>query len=166
MTASTRSKTFTWTDPAVALRHAATLSGLELLRAARDGVLPPPPMAVLINCTVADVQPGRVTFTCTPGEEHYNPLGAVHGGLVCTLLDTVAGCAAHTTLDAGTGYTSIEIKINYLRPVTLQTGTLTAVGAVTKPGKRVIFTDATVSDPRGAVLATASSSMLVIPPGA
>jgi uncharacterized protein (TIGR00369 family) len=160
--AARRSKTFEWVDPARSLGELARLDGLSYMRAVADGTLPPPPMAVLINCGVVEVEPGRVVFTCEPGEEHYNPLGSVHGGLVCTLLDTVAGCATHTTLSAGTGYTSIEIKVNYLRAVTRDTGTLTAVGTVTKGGRRVVFADATVTDARGRLVATASSSLLVI----
>lgn len=158
-----RSRTVAWTDPVEARKAAAGLSGLEMMRALHDGTIPPPPMAVLTNSTVIEVEPGRVVFTCTPGEEHYNPLGTVHGGLLCTLLDTVVGCAAHTTLDAGVGYTSIEIKVSYLRPVTLGSGTLTATGRVTKPGRRVIFADGEVRDAAGALVATASSSLLVLP---
>jgi len=138
------------------------MAGIDALRAIRDGELPAPPMAVLVNAEIAEVEPGRVVFRCAPGEEHYNPLGTVHGGLLCTILDTVAGCAAHTTLDAGLGYTSIEIKVSYLRPVTLGSGVLTAVGRVTKPGRRVIFADGEVVDAAGNLVATASSSLLVL----
>lgn len=158
-----QNRTFTWVDPTHAKEAAAGLTGLEVVRALRDGTIPPPPMAVLTNLSVVEVEPGRVLFTCSPGEEHYNPLGTVHGGLLCTLLDTVLGCAGHTTLDAGTGYTSLEIKVNYLRPVTVRTGVLTATGRVTKPGGRVIFTEGEVRDVAGKVVATASSSLLVLP---
>ena len=159
---TTRSKTFTWSDPAEALAKAAGLSGLEAMQAIRDGALPAPPMAVLMNCDITEVEPGRVVFTCTPGEEHYNPLGTVHGGLACTLLDTVVGCAAHTTLDAGAGYTSIELKASYLRPITLASGTLTATGWVVKGGRRIIFADGEIHDEHGNLVATASSSLLVL----
>jgi uncharacterized protein (TIGR00369 family) len=87
----------------------------------------------------------------------------VHGGLVCTLLDTVAGCAVHTTLPAGFGYTSIELKVNYLRAVHLTSGPLTAVGTVVKPGRRVAFAEGEVYDAAGKVVATATSSLLVFP---
>ncbi len=157
-----RSRTVTWVDPAEARKAGAGLSGLELMTALRDGTIPPPPMAVLSSSTLVEVEAGRVVFTCAPGEEHYNPLGTVHGGLLCTLLDTVVGCAAHTTLDAGVGYTSIEIKVSYLRAVTLASGTLTATGRVTKPGRRVIFAEGEVRDASGALVATASSSLLVL----
>jgi uncharacterized protein (TIGR00369 family) len=91
----------------------------------------------------------------------YNPNGGVHGGLVCTLLDSVAGLAVHSTLPAGKGYTSIEIKVNYLKAVRIDTGTLTATGTVVKAGSRVGFTEGLVTDASGAILATATSTLLV-----
>lgn len=160
----TSSKTFTWSNPNEALAQSSRLSGFEVLEAMRDRTLPPPPMAVLINCDILEVAPGRVVVDCSPGEEHYNPLGTVHGGLMCTLLDTVLGCAAHTTLGPGVGYTSIDIKVSFLRPVTLLSGALTATGNVTKAGKRVIFTEGAVVNEYGELVATATSSLLVLSP--
>lgn len=157
-------KTFSWDEPAAVLRRAGTMSGLDALRAMRDGTLPPPPIAALMSMAIAEVEPGRVTFTSEPGEEHYNPIGVVHGGLACTLLDTVVGCAAHTTLAAGVGYTSIDLNVSYLRPITLSTGTVTAIGEVVKGGRRVIFARGTIVDAEGRELATATSSLLVMAP--
>ncbi|WP_376784118.1 PaaI family thioesterase [Leifsonia aquatica] len=142
-----------------------TLSGLDYLRAMIDGVLPPPPIASLMDMTLVDAAPGTATFVCEPGESHYNPIGTVHGGLVCTLLDSVLGCAVQTTLPQGQGYTSIEIKVNYLRPVLADSGPLTCVGTVTKPGNRVAFADGVVTDASGKVVATATGSLLVFPIG-
>lgn len=158
-----RSKTFRWTDPGIARQQAGGMTGLEIMRALRDGTLPPPPMAVLSNANIIEAEPGKVRFMYTPGEEHYNPLGTVHGGLACTMLDTVVGCAAHTTLEAGVGYTSIELTVKYLRPITIDTGSLFAVGAVVKGGRRVIFADGLITDHMGTPLATATSSLLVLP---
>ena len=107
------------------------------------------------------VEAGRVSFTCRPDESAYNPIGAIHGGLVCTLLDSVLGCALHSTLPQGKGYTSIEIKVNYLKAVRLSSGRLTATGTVVKAGSRVGFTEGVVTDAAGAVVATASSTLLV-----
>jgi len=106
---------------------------------------------------------GLAQFECVPDESAYNPIGVVHGGLVCTLADSVAGCAVHTTLDAGIGYTSIDITVNYLRPVTVDSGTLVAVGRVTKPGRRVALAAAEIHDGAGRLVATASSNCLVFP---
>src|ERR1700712_619244 len=156
-----RSKVVTWYDPMTLAASAAGLTGLEFLGALRDGRLPPPPIASLLGMDVVSVGTGDVVFTCLPDESVYNPIGVVHGGLVCTLLDTVAACAVPSTLPVNVGYTSVEIKVSYLRPV--RGGVeLTAHGWVTKPGRRVAFAEADVRDPSGAILATASSTCLVM----
>jgi uncharacterized protein (TIGR00369 family) len=158
-----RSRTVTWHDPMITAAGALERSGLETLEAIRDGLLPPPPIAVLMQFDVRALEEGRVEFGCTLDESVYNPIGVVHGGLVCTLLDTVAGCAVHTTLPKGMGYTSIELKVNYLRPVHATSGPLTAIGRVVKPGRRVAFSEGEILDAQGRTVATASSSLLVFP---
>ena len=158
-----RSRTVTWHDPMITAAGALERSGLETLEAIRDGLLPPPPIAMLMQFDVRSLEEGRVEFGCTLDESVYNPIGVVHGGLVCTLLDTVAGCAVHTTLPKGMGYTSIELKVNYLRPVHATSGPLTAIGRVVKPGRRVAFAEGEVLDAQGRTVATASSSLLVFP---
>ena len=157
-----RHKTITWYDPLAAAEQGKALSGIDHLRAIMSGQLPPPPIAAHFAFGPTSVAPGEVTFTCTPDESAYNPIGLVHGGLVCTLLDSVTGCAVQTTLPAGVGYTSIEIKVSYLRPVHGHTGELSAHGWVTKPGRRVAFAEGDVRDPDGKIIATASSTCLVI----
>ena len=157
-----RSQTFSWISPAEVLETASTMSGLDAMRAVMSGELPPPPIAVLMQFNPVLVEAGRVVFECDPSEAHYNPIGMVHGGLVCTLLDTVLGCAAHTTLPAGTGYTSIDINVSYQRPVHSHSGPLTATGTVVKNGSRVIFAEGSVVDNTGKVVATGTSSLLVI----
>jgi uncharacterized protein (TIGR00369 family) len=159
-----RNKTITWYDPIAAAQRGAALSGIEHLDAMRRGELPPPPIAAHFDFQIVDVAAGEVSFTCQPDESAYNPIGLVHGGLVCTLLDSVLGCAVQTTLPAGVAYTSIEMKINYLRPVHGHTGELRARGRVTKPGRRVAFAEGDVRDAAGKVLATASGSCLVMAP--
>lgn len=159
-------QTFSWTDPRVGLEHLPRMSGLEFLTGMRDGSIPRPPMAALMNLRLVDVEPGSVEFECKPAEAHYNPLGMVHGGLACTLLDTVVGCAAHSTLAAGFGYTSIDLSVSYLRPITLKHRILRARGTVLKAGPRVIFSEGRIFGPAGEVLATATSSLLVFPAGA
>jgi len=161
-----RAETFHWTDPRVGLAHLPRMSGLDFLSGMRDGTIPRPPMAALMNLALVAVESGRVEFECRPAEAHYNPLGVVHGGLACTLLDTVVGCAAHSTLAAGFGYTSIDLSVSYLRPITLNHGVLRAEGSVVKQGQRVIFAEGRVLGPAGELLATATSSLLVIAAGA
>jgi uncharacterized protein (TIGR00369 family) len=156
-------QTFTWTDPEQVLAETAALSGLEYIQGMNDGSIPPPPIAVLMQFGPVSVEKGKVAFSCQPSHASYNPIGMVHGGLVCTLLDTVTGCAAHTTLPAGVGYTSVEIKVNYLRPVLADTGELLGTGWVVKGGRSVIFAEGNVKTAAGDLVATASSTLLVRP---
>lgn len=158
-----RSRTVTWEDPLGAAAQAKTMTGLEFIQGLVDGSIPEPPIFTLMNMRPVAAEVGTVTFTCDPEESHYNPIGTVHGGLVCTLLDSVLGCAVQTTLPKGQGYTSLEIKISYLRPVMADTGQLTAVGIATKPGSRAAFADGTVYDSNGKLIATASSTLLIFP---
>lgn len=158
-------KTVEFTDPAATAQVGATMPGLDFLRGMATGAVPAPPIAVLMNMGITAVEEGRVVFTGTPDTSHYNPIGVVHGGFAATMLDTVAGCAVHTTLPAGTGYSSIEIKVSFLRPI--QAGVrLVATGTVTKPGSRVCFADGTLADENGRLVATASSSVLIFQPPA
>jgi uncharacterized protein (TIGR00369 family) len=157
-----RSKTISWYDPFITAKSLMGRTGLQALEAIRDGVVAPPPIASHFGFGITEVSEGGVTFTCETDESAYNPIGMVHGGLVCTLLDTVIGCAVHSTLPAGFGYTSIELKVNYLRPVHADGRLLVARGWVTKPGRRVAFADGEVRDADGKLLATASGSCLVM----
>jgi uncharacterized protein (TIGR00369 family) len=138
-------------------------SGRETLEAVLRGELPQPPICDLLCLKITGVGDGEVEFTCTPDERMYNPLGAVHGGLVCTLLDSVVGCAVHTTLEAGLTYTSIDLQVSYLRSVTTSSAPLVATGKVTKPGQRVAFAIGEVRDGRGKLVASGSGSCLVMP---
>jgi uncharacterized protein (TIGR00369 family) len=156
-----RSTVVSWHDPGPTTARGLAMSGIDYMRAMADGVLPPPPISGLMEFQLVSVEPGRAVFTCRPDESAYNPIGVIHGGLVCTLLDSVVGCALHSTLPQGTGYTSIEIKVNYLKAVRVTSGLLTATGTVVKSGSRVGFAEAIVTDPDGAVVATATSTLLV-----
>ena len=157
-----RERTVRWYDPMVGAGAGRSMAGLDYLRSMLAGELPPPPIAATLGFSLCSVDRGEAVFIGTPDESVYNPIGVVHGGLVCTLLDSALGCAVHTTLAAGVGYTSIELKVNYLRPVTATSGELTAHGWVTKPGRRVAFADGDVRDRNGTVLATATGSCLVM----
>jgi uncharacterized protein (TIGR00369 family) len=157
-----RSRTVTWEDPMPPLAASRELDGLTYLRALIAGEYPPPPISRLLDFWLVSVEPGEAVFESTPGEHHYNPLGMVHGGLACTLLDSVVGCAAHTTLPAGVGYTSIDLSVSYLRPILATTSLLRARGRVVKGGSRVIFAEGVLEDADGTALATATSSLLVL----
>jgi len=156
-----RSRTVTWHEPGPSTAKGLSMAGVDYLRAIAAGELPQPPIAGLMRFEMVSADPGRVVFTCEPDESAYNPIGAVHGGLICTLLDSVTGCAVHSTLPQGKGYTSVEIKVNYLKAVRLSNGLLTATGTVVKAGARVGFAEGVVSDASGAVVATATSTLLV-----
>jgi uncharacterized protein (TIGR00369 family) len=154
------SRLVSWHDPMNTQATAASMSGLAFWREVIDGRLPAPPISDLIQMRAVEAENGRVVFSCTPDASMYNPLGIVHGGIMCTLLDTASACALHTTLPQGVGYTSIEIKVNYLKAVTANSGPLTAVGTVVKAGARIGFTEAKVTDAAGALVATATSTLL------
>jgi uncharacterized protein (TIGR00369 family) len=156
-----RSRTVTWNDPGPSTAKGLAMAGIDYLQAMIDGKLSPAPIAALLQFKVSSAEPGRVVFTCTPDESAYNPIGAIHGGLACTLLDSVTGCAIHSTLPQGKGYTSVEIKVNYLKTIRLSSGQLTATGTVVKSGSRVGFAEGVVTDAGGAVVATATSTLLI-----
>ncbi|OBB71671.1 PaaI family thioesterase [Mycobacterium sp. 852014-52144_SCH5372336] len=156
-----RSRTVTWHSPGPSTAKGLTMAGIDYLRAIAEGRLPPAPIGGLMQFGIAEVEPGRIGFTCVPDESAYNPIGAIHGGLLCTLLDSVTGCAVHSTLPVGKGYTSVEIKVNYLKAVRLDSGALVATGTVVKSGSRISFAEGVVTDGSGAVVATASSTLLI-----
>jgi uncharacterized protein (TIGR00369 family) len=157
-----RSRTVTWHDPMVNASAATSLNGLEFLYAVRYGALPRPPIAQLMGFTLVEVAPGLAAFECTPDESVYNPIGVVHGGLVCTMADSAAGCAVQTSLEAGVAYTSIDINVTYLRPVTKDTGVIRATGRLTKPGRKVAYATVEITDRAGKLLAQATSSCLIM----
>ena len=136
--------------------------GLAFLAAIRSGELPPPPIASLLGFEIRDLGRGEVTFALDPSLEHYSPLGMVHGGVAATLLDTVMGCALHTVLPQGTGYSTLDISVRYLRPVTVETHTVLATGTVLHKGRRTATAEARlVAADTGKLLATATSTLLV-----
>jgi uncharacterized protein (TIGR00369 family) len=143
-------------------RLAREHSGMEFLTAIKDGELPAAPIADLLGFAPRDLEPGRVTFVLEPSQEHYNPIGSVHGGVIATLLDTVMGCALHTLLPKGTGYTTLDISARYLRPVTVQTGPVTAEGTVVHRGRRTATTESKLVDGLGRVLATGTSTLMLL----
>ncbi len=148
--------------PAEAVR---AMSGLQLMRAMFAGELPRPPFGELLGFYGGDAGEGWVVFEGDPGPRHYNPLGTVHGGYAATLLDSAMGCAVHTTLNAGTGFTTIDINITYLRAMTERTGKVFARGEVITSGRRVATARGTLTDAAGKLLASGTTSCLVFPLG-
>jgi uncharacterized protein (TIGR00369 family) len=157
----TRTRTITWHDPAEAMVLSAGLSGLEILHRISSGLIPAPPAASLVGFEPSFVMPGRVAFTYEPREEHYNTLGAVHGGILTTVLDTVMGSAISSKLDADVAPVTIELKTSFVHPVTLDSGVLRAEGRVVHPGSRVATAEARLEGEDGTLYAHASSTWLI-----
>src|SRR6478672_3526731 len=137
-----RERTTTWSDPTITAAQVGREPGLVLLEAVRDGRLPAPPIATTLGFDLDVVEDGRAVFSLEPGEHHYNPIGSVHGGVFATLLDSAAGCAVHSTLPAGVGYTTTSLTITYTRPVSPRTGPIRCVGTVLSRGRRTALAEA------------------------
>ena len=157
-----RSRTITWHDPVATAARALELSGLEYLQAIAAGELPPPPIAALMDMGPIEVDEGRAVFVAEPAEFHYNPIGVVHGGLAATLLDSAMGCAVQTTLPAGDAYTTLEVKVNYVRPMTRETGRVLAEATIVHRGGRIATAEGRiVSEADGKLLAHATTTCLI-----
>jgi len=163
-TAQPRERTFSWDDPVAIARAGAGLSGVEFLTAIAEGKIPPPPLMRALDFDGSSFSEGRAVFRLTPREFHYNPLGTVHGGVFATLLDSACGCAVHTMLPVGVFYTSLDLSVKFLRPVTVATGPITAEGSVVHLGRRTALAEARITDAAGKVYVTATSSCLLLRP--
>lgn len=158
-----RSRVFGWEDPAISADAVAHHSGLDFLREILAGRLPAPPIAATLGFTLEEAEHGRAVFVMVPGEEHYNPIGSVHGGVYATLLDSAAGCAVQSVLPRGTGYTSIDLTLKFLRPITVDTGKVRAIGTVLNSGRRTALAQAELRDSDDRLLAHATSSCMLFP---
>ena len=140
-----------------------TVTGLELLQGMIAGKYPGPPIAELVGMRLTQAEKGRAVFEAHPGLKHYNPVGTVHGGFAATLLDSCMACAVQTMLDVGMGYTTIEFKITFLRPMTDQTGPVQAIGEVINVGRRLGAAEGKLVDAQGKILAHATTSCMIFP---
>jgi uncharacterized protein (TIGR00369 family) len=165
MTASAtleRTRTITWEDPLLSARAGASLSGIDYLRAIANGKIPPPPIALLLGFDIEEVEEGRVVFTAETGEHLYNPIGVVHGGVAATLLDSAMGCAVHSLLPQGRGYTTLEIKVNLVRAIRRESGRLRAVGSVVHMGGKIATAEARLLDGEGRLCAHATTTCILL----
>jgi uncharacterized protein (TIGR00369 family) len=157
-----RTKTITWADPMEALTKGADLSGLEFIQAIFAGDLPAPPITETMGFTGGTAEEGKATFVGEAGEHLYNPIGVVHAGFAMTILDSAMGCAVHTTLAAGEGYTTLETKVNFVRPITLETGPVRCEGTVLHRGGKVATAEGRlIAERTGKLLAHGTSTCLV-----
>jgi uncharacterized protein (TIGR00369 family) len=141
------------------------VTGLEFLRAIAAGEIPGAPIAELLGFAPVEAEEGRVVFAAVPDQRHYNPIGTVHGGLAATLLDSAMGCAVHSTLPARTGYTTLELKVNFTRPMTSETGRILCEGTVVYRGGRVATAEGRVfAEADGKLLAHGSTTCLILSP--
>lgn len=145
----------------VPLEQARTMSGLELLQRLRDGDLPAPPICRLLGFDLVEVDHGRAVFEGTPTEDHYNIMGYAHGGYVATLLDSCLACAVHSAVPVGQGYTTIEVKVNFTRPVRDRTGPVRAEGTVINVGSRIATAEGRLTDSAGTLLAHGTTTCLI-----
>jgi uncharacterized protein (TIGR00369 family) len=141
------------------------MDGLSFIRALLEGELPPPPIAELLGFRPVEAGPGRAAFELVPGEQHYNPIGSVHGGVAATLLDSAMGCAVQTTLPAGTGYTTLELKVNFVRGLTAQSGPVRCEGEVVHRGGTVATAEGRIwEQDTGKLVAHATTTCLILAP--
>ena len=158
-----RTRTYEWDDPAVSAAAVGHASGLEFLREVLAARLPAPPISATLDFTLDEVDEGRAVFSVTPGEEHYNPIGSMHGGVYATLLDSAAGCAVQSTLPPGMGYTSLDLSVKFLKRITVDTGRVRAIGTIISRGRQTALAEARLVDAKDRLLAHATSTCMLFP---
>jgi uncharacterized protein (TIGR00369 family) len=156
-----RTRTISWDDPTPALAAMRTQPGLSYLQQVLAGAYPAPPIARLMNLRLVEVERGRAVFETTPEEYHYNPLGIVHGGLPATILDSAMGVSVHSCLNAGDRYTTIELKVSYMKAMTTETGPVRGIATIINVTRTVALAEARVIDRDGTIYAHATSTCLI-----
>jgi uncharacterized protein (TIGR00369 family) len=159
-----RTRTYSWDDPLASAQARRELSGIEFLRRIAARELPPPPIARTLDYELLEVDAGRAVFGFTPSEIHYNPIGMVHGGVACTLLDSAMGVAVHTTLPLGVGYATLEVKVNMVRAITKDSGPLRAEGRLVHAGRSTAIAEGRLVDGQGTLYACATTTCLILRP--
>ena len=156
-----RTRTIQWEDPQISSRDTKNISGLDYLCAIRDGRIAPPPAAHLVGYHILNVDTGQAVFELTPSEYHYNPFSTVHGGMLSTLLDTAMTGAVLTLLPPGKACSTLELKINFIRPVSSRTGPVRAKANVIHAGKQVATVEGRLFDANEKLYAHATSTCLI-----
>ena len=159
-----RTRTVTWRDPALGDSAAATLTGVEYLRAMARGDAPPPPLSLLMGFKLDEIEEGRVSISVVPAEYHYNPRGVAHGGLATTLFDSALGCAVHSLLPPAHAAPTLQLQTNFIRPITIASGKLTCTGEVIHFGKRTATAEGRLTDASGKLYAHATGTFMIAGP--
>lgn len=159
-----RTRTFAWEDPMIGAAAARTMSGMDYLNSMLRGEIPRPPISHTMDFMLESCSEGRAIFTVTPSEFHYNPIGMVHGGLAATLLDSALGCAIHTMLPAGAGYTTLELHTNLVRAITKDSGPLRAEGEIVYLGRTLGTAQARLSGLDGKLYAHGTTTCMIFRP--
>ncbi|HXZ02455.1 MAG TPA: PaaI family thioesterase [Stellaceae bacterium] len=161
-TSKPRVRTFSWGDPAIGADVARSSSGVDFVRKIMLGEVPAPPIMDLVDFRLVKVEPGAVSFEFEPAEIHYNPMGGVHGGIVSTLLDSAMGLSVLSQLPPGSGFSTLEIKVNFVRGITEETGTLRAEGKIVHPGAKVATAEARLVDRQGKLYAHGTTTCIIL----
>jgi uncharacterized protein (TIGR00369 family) len=158
-----RTRTYTWHDPLPTVKEGLQMAGIDYMQALINGQFPQPPIASTLNFRLVEVREGYAHFECEPAEFHYNPIGVVHGGLAATLLDSALGCAVHTTMAKGMGYTTVQLNVNLTRAITANIKKLHAIGTVIHAGRQLATAEAKLTDDAGKLYAHGTTTCLVFP---
>jgi len=156
-----RSRTIIWDDPKISSRDAQAISGLDYLRSIKRGEISPPPIARLVGYRIAEIEHGHAVFELEPGEFLYNPFATVHGGIASTLLDTTMTAAVLSTLSKGFGCSTLEIKVNFIRPITIESGLMRCEGRVIHSGSRIATAEGKVMNSQGKLHAHGGSTCMI-----
>ncbi|MGD1065714.1 MAG: PaaI family thioesterase [Vulcanimicrobiaceae bacterium] len=159
---ATRERIVRWEDPAASLELVRTSAGIDALRLLVSGAAAPPPIAVLMNIRLAEVDEGHAVFEGDPGEEHYNPIGSVHGGFALTIMDSALGCSIHTLLPAGVGYTTSDVQVRFIRGMTKETGTVRCEGTALHVGRSTAVAEAKLYDGERRLLAVGTTTCAIL----
>ena len=157
-----RTRTYSWDEPFALSEAMAGRSGLELMQLMAAGEISPPPIAQTLGFRLTEAERGHALFECEPAEFHYNPIGIVHAGLAMTLMDSAMGLAFVTTLEELAGWTTLEVKSNFTRALTVETGVIRCTGSVIHRGRRVSTTEARIEDAQGRLCAHGTSTILLL----
>ncbi len=160
----TRERLVQWEDPVETAGALRAMPGIEALRAVRDGLVPPPPIANLMGFALVEVEEGRAVFEGRPGEEHYNPIGSVHGGFALTLFDSALGCSIHTMLPAGVGYATTDVQVRLIRGITKDTGPVRCEATVVHVGRSTAVSEAKLYDGERRLLGTGTTACAIMRP--